>query len=614
MRFPKAELDIDEYRQAICNLLSSGECHIFIDTNIISQLYKLNDKAREDFLNWVSTVSPRFHIPNWVAHEYHKRYVSQKTKEYLSELDNSDIVKRIKNLSFFAKGYVGDSLLVGSEYQGDKDGLFRDLDDISRKFEKIHGAITKKLEEHQLNVHKDILENLGKYSLSTDLYSILRDIEGDGKVRYSHLVPPGFEDLGKETNCYGDLIIWREILSFCKDNSVSKAIWITRDGKTDLVYTPQRQYSGGRPSNSRKAIAHESLVFEFSQKTHGEDFYIIDFLTLAECLADSYQTLARSFQIVTASDQVGSLENTNLPLSQSQQQIDKCEDIPNSCDGTVKAPSDIAIICAEEGDSSIAPERNQSSARMYSERALADKDCESWCSDPQINHVIEGLRSYNWYTQNDVINYLKEKELGREPSSALGLDMFFVLGRNIYQSAVGSAFGAIDFLDCLDDSLNGWDEGNKQALVDGMLYEVFFDSEGKIRPKSFKAKYFQLLLNGIDLLSLDSPYGFINSCLMNEMEKRFVPEVHNDDKTYSFIFECESVSDDGEAVIRRLTINGKDASGTFTDDSFYAQFAEREELEAKLSVYYAIPEEQIIIEKIDPKAKTLFFIGSYIDF
>ena len=50
MRFPKQELDIDQYLQVIDGLLNDEECHLFIDTNIISQLYKLNDAARMDFL------------------------------------------------------------------------------------------------------------------------------------------------------------------------------------------------------------------------------------------------------------------------------------------------------------------------------------------------------------------------------------------------------------------------------------------------------------------------------------------------------------------------------------------------------------------------------------
>lgn len=70
MNFPKLELDIDRYMQDIRTLLVSEDCHLFIDTNIISQLYKLNDDARADFYAWVSTVSERFHIPVWAVHEY----------------------------------------------------------------------------------------------------------------------------------------------------------------------------------------------------------------------------------------------------------------------------------------------------------------------------------------------------------------------------------------------------------------------------------------------------------------------------------------------------------------------------------------------------------------
>lgn len=38
MRFPKQELDIDQYMQTIESLLNDKDCHLFIDTNIISQL------------------------------------------------------------------------------------------------------------------------------------------------------------------------------------------------------------------------------------------------------------------------------------------------------------------------------------------------------------------------------------------------------------------------------------------------------------------------------------------------------------------------------------------------------------------------------------------------
>lgn len=44
MRFPIQELDVDQYMQTIESLLNDNDCHLFIDTNIISQLYKLKER------------------------------------------------------------------------------------------------------------------------------------------------------------------------------------------------------------------------------------------------------------------------------------------------------------------------------------------------------------------------------------------------------------------------------------------------------------------------------------------------------------------------------------------------------------------------------------------
>ena len=82
MKFPRKTLDITQYLQQVKSLLSDDECAIFIDTNVISQLYRLNDAARQDFYNWIEQCGNRFHVPIWVIHEYSNKVYSQKTKEY----------------------------------------------------------------------------------------------------------------------------------------------------------------------------------------------------------------------------------------------------------------------------------------------------------------------------------------------------------------------------------------------------------------------------------------------------------------------------------------------------------------------------------------------------
>lgn len=586
MRFPKLELDIDKYMQDISALLTSEDCHLFIDTNIISQLYKLNDDARSDFYAWVSTVSDRFHIPNWVVHEYQKRYVGQRTKDYLTELENGDVVKRLKSLSYFVKGFISDSLLVGSLYQGKKTELFEEIDEVADKFDKIHNAITKRLAEHQLNVHADILKTLQVYTLSSNIYAVVKSIRRDGGLRFAHLLPPGFEDAGKDSNQFGDLIIWRELLSYCKAHGVTKAIWITRDAKSDMVYTPQNQTSFGRPVTDGKiAIAHESLVYEFSQALgqSTEDFYVINFMTLVKSLAPHYQNLAKSFQIVTAPE--------------DDQEESAIMDNGEELDAQMEEYQDPQFTIRGE----------EATTRLYSQRAMADKDCEEWCDDPQVRLLIKKLKSHNWYTQNEAIYTLSKMKQPVDTETVLGRDMVFVLGRNIYQSAVGSAFTAIDYLRNLKSYIHGWSLTAQKALVDGMLFEVFFNSKGEIRLGQFKAFYFEELLEQIDSLKLDSAYQFINSKLEEQKDIRFVPEVHSE-KEYIFVFEFERVDKDGKAITKSLKINGVDVSLSF-DRGFTFLFAQREELEEKLALYYAIPKKSIIVKNLNTEVKRIYYIG-----
>ena len=127
MKFPKQELDISAYLRKVESLLYDESCQLFIDTNIISQLYKLNENARNDFYDWVDSCNDRFHIPCWSVLEYSKRVTTQKTHDYMSELSKATTIsKELTNINRFVRGYVGDSLLRGSEYAGKKEQLFNE--------------------------------------------------------------------------------------------------------------------------------------------------------------------------------------------------------------------------------------------------------------------------------------------------------------------------------------------------------------------------------------------------------------------------------------------------------------------------------------------------------
>ena len=235
MKFPKRNIDISEYQSEIKALLGDNDCAIFIDTNIISQLYRLNDAARQDFYNWVKRCGDRFHIPVWVIHEYSNKIYHNKTTDYLSELSKiKQYSNDFSNISDFVKGYVGESLLVGSIYQGKVQDLKDEIDAIEDSLKKISTAISKNIAKHQSTVHEEIVKQLEGRILDTDIFSIVGSADNIFCQRSSNRIPPGYKDNTKEENRVGDFIIWMEILHYCKKNNVKKAILITRDMKTDI--------------------------------------------------------------------------------------------------------------------------------------------------------------------------------------------------------------------------------------------------------------------------------------------------------------------------------------------------------------------------------------------
>lgn len=123
------------------------------------------------------------------------------------------------------------------------------------------------------------------------------------------------------------------------------------------------------------------------------------------------------------------------------------------------------------------------------------------------HQVIAGLKSHDWYKQNPAIDLLDEAAVSKMRANNL-----FVIGRNIYQSASGSARKAISFITDFMSRTRGWDKSKRKAVLDGMLFEVFFDSKGKLR-RRIKNDYFDELFNLQRHSELADSFQFIAEAL-----------------------------------------------------------------------------------------------------
>lgn len=92
----------------------------------------------------------------------------------------------------------------------------------------------------------------------------LKQIYKEGKERYAKLVPPGYKDDKKgEPKCYGDLIVWNQLMDHAKQ-SKKNIIFITDDAKDDWWLK----------RDGRTIMPRIELRKEFLDKTQGMYFHM----------------------------------------------------------------------------------------------------------------------------------------------------------------------------------------------------------------------------------------------------------------------------------------------------------------------------------------------------
>jgi hypothetical protein len=137
------------------------------------------------------------------------------------------------------------------------------------------------------------------------------------------------------------------------------------------------------------------------------------------------------------------------------------------------------------------------------------KDSLFVIDETRLSHkIIKGLKSHNWPTQNDALSQLTAASVKKMAEENL-----FVMGRNIYQAACGGSHAAKQFVVSFMTETSGYPKDKRRAILDGMLFEVFFDPDAKLRP-DIKNGMFDELFELQKHESLSPSFDFIAKALM----------------------------------------------------------------------------------------------------
>lgn len=538
---------IDEYFGRISAIAGDPATLIFLDTNILAYLFKLHTSARHEFFDWLDRIvgENRLAVPAWAASEYLSRVTSKSLAEFTPKSkEPSQILKALDAMHDTAALFVDVPLLQKVGITSDRITFLSDFRGAIESLRKNTKIFTEQFDPG--HIHEEIVSHLGASIINSDLVELSNRAAESGNARYEHRLPPGYLDGDKDKNRFGDLIIWYEIL----DKSASSAtafpnvLFITNDEKSDWVYAPKMRsqvVAGVRKpvgnSNPEIKIADPRLISEFTRATGHSQLTICSLATLVEALskvnASQFMQLAAAIQINIDESNATAQPNNESAEPDSSLALPippTAEDVPEQ---VAPVPEENPENLAEaelpaNPELPVPPAAENRPAFHYQVEALADNQYQI-DAPSDINDVIKALKSHNWYTQNPAIGKIRAiRDQLFTPSS------WFVLGRNVYQAACGNSQKAMEFMATLDSQLLQFPEQTAQHLLSGMLFEIYFDSNGEFRRMlkfSYADKPLSLAANEKYIPARD----FMRFCLRDHMQTlKFVPG-DRDGKTVTII-------------------------------------------------------------------------------
>lgn len=213
------------------------DCVFMFDACALLDIFRLKKDVVKNIFEVIEHYRDKIYIPNHAAEEYNRNI-----NKVLEEQVNKIIASKSALNSFV------NTFQAQRNYPYITDAASKIIDKLRNQIEKDFSEQTKYL-EGQL-VHGGYQNKLSKLLEGNVLAPFNEEeiisIEKEGEERYSNKIPPGWKDVPKEGNRYGDLINWKEMLKFAKDNSKS-VVFVSNDKKDDWLVSIKGKKIGIHP-------------------------------------------------------------------------------------------------------------------------------------------------------------------------------------------------------------------------------------------------------------------------------------------------------------------------------------------------------------------------------
>lgn len=268
---------------------------VFIfDANALLDIFRLDESITNEIFDVIERYSSQIVIPYHAAEEYNKNI-------------HAVLLQQLRNIDAAQKAFDGFVQLLEAKrnqpyISSSSNEKLKDLkDSIQQDFDIQSKYLLEQLLHGELQNKMSLLLE-GKV-LAPFTVDEIETIKKEGENRYNNKIPPGWKDNTKGENSYGDLINWKEILRFAKDNQKG-VVFVTSDQKEDWVY----KYNG------MTVCPHYELLREFYQSV-GNTKLIFHIYTLDRFLKfvhDQDETLISEGTVKQVRDILGDLQQPNI--------------------------------------------------------------------------------------------------------------------------------------------------------------------------------------------------------------------------------------------------------------------------------------------------------------
>lgn len=231
---------------------------IVFDANALLNIYGFSKKVREQIVDGVEQLRPNIWMPYQFALEYQRNRLGVIRREAKKYKDAKETLSENKKAAINALGSHSAGRFMNTAVIEPLTASFDAfIKRVGEAHEELEGLL--KSDPHHDKLTELFKGRVGPCTPTKELHKIFEE----AKTRFSHFIPPGFEDVDKlkdKMHPYGDYLGWLQMLEHAKE-ARRPVILVSDDSKPD--WWSKEFGAGQRPRAELRAEFHESVGHEF---------------------------------------------------------------------------------------------------------------------------------------------------------------------------------------------------------------------------------------------------------------------------------------------------------------------------------------------------------------